>query len=64
MIDVRVVKIKQYNSTYKHVLLVDGEPVCIAKGADKINDCIAYLSGRDVVINDGKIRKKLDELKK
>lgn len=59
--DVRVLKVKQYNSTYKHVLMIDGMPVCITRSGKRASECIQYLSGYNADINDGKIKKILDK---
>lgn len=54
-------RIKQYNSTFKTVISVDGKPICIVSGTGKtVSNIIAYLNGYDVVIADGKIKKILD----
>lgn len=54
-------RIKQYNSTYKTVVCVDGKPVCIVAGVGKtLSNVIAYLNGYDVPIADDKIKKALD----
>ncbi len=54
-------RIKQYNSTFKTVISVDGKPICIVAGVGKtVSNIIAYLNGYDVVIADGKIKKILD----
>jgi len=55
-------KVKQYNSTYKHILVVDGKPVLITKGGNRMAKCIEYLTNKDVDISDGKIKKVLDEI--
>lgn len=59
--DIKIVKVRQYNSTNKHVLMIDGEPVCIAAGSNRINECVQYIYGCDADINDGKIRKILNK---
>jgi hypothetical protein len=57
-------RIKQYNSTYKTVVCVDGEPICIVAGVGKtLSNVIAYLNGYDVPISDGKIKIALDVVK-
>lgn len=54
-------RIKQYNSTYKTIVSVDGKPICIVAGVGKtLSNVIAYLNGYDVDIADGKIKKALD----
>lgn len=54
-------RIKQYNSTYKTVVCVDGKPICIVAGVGKtLSNVIAYLNGYDVSISDGKIKIALD----
>lgn len=57
-------KVKQYNSTYKHILVVDGIPIVITKSANRLSQCIAYLSDKRVEIKDGVVRKKLDSVSK
>lgn len=59
--NIKVEKVKQYNSTYKNVLMVDGTPICIVAGDKKASECIQYLSGYNVNIYDGKIKKILDK---
>lgn len=61
--DVRVVKVKQYNSTTKHVVLVHNQPVAVTRGADTALAINSYLLGYDVKLNDGRILKKLDAIK-
>lgn len=61
--DIKVVKVKQYNSTTKHVVMVRNTPVAITRGADTALAINSYLLGYDVKLNDGKIVKKLDAIK-
>lgn len=57
-------RIKQYNSTYKTVVCVDGKSVCIVAGVGKtLSNVIAYLNGYDTDIADGKVKKILDKCK-
>ncbi len=58
--NIKVEQVKQYNSTYRNVLMIDGVPVCIVTGDKKVSECIQYLSGYNADINDGKIKKILD----
>lgn len=60
--DISVVKVKQYNSTKKNVIMVDGEPICVVAGEKNTADIIAYLNGYNRPINDGKIKKILDNV--
>lgn len=60
---IEVVKLKEYNSTYKRVLIVDYVPVALFKSDNKVSDAISYLQGYDVKISDGKIKKILDEIR-
>lgn len=62
--DIKVEKVKQYNSTYKNVLMVDEKPICIIAGDKKTSECIQYLSGYNADINDGKIKKILNQYRK
>lgn len=57
-------KVKQYNSTYKYILMVDGKPILIAKSQNRLSQCIAYIENKDIDIKDGKIKKILDTIKK
>lgn len=59
--EIKVVKVKQYNSTYKHVIMIDGEPVCLTNSDKMASECIQYLNGYTADINDGKVRKALDK---
>lgn len=59
--NIRTYKVKQYNSTYKHILVIDGELVCAAQGGKQMSKCIQYLSGYNVNISDGRIRKILNK---
>ena len=57
-------RVKQYNSTKKTVVSVDGEPICIVSGTGKtVSNIMAYLNGYDVEISDGKIKQQLDRIK-
>lgn len=62
--DIQTFKVKQYNSTYKHVLVVDGKPVLITQSANRLSKCIAYLLDKRVEIKDGTIKKILDSVSK
>ena len=57
-------RIKQYNSTYKYVLCVNGKPILITKGQNRMSKCIAYITDKSVELKDGKIKKLLDSLLK
>lgn len=59
-IDVK--RVKSYNSTYKHVVMVSDEPICIVDSSKISSDIVSYLNGYDVVISDGRINKMLDKL--
>lgn len=64
MADVSVTtkRVKQYNSTTKTVVMANGEPICIVQGCGKtVSNILAYVSGYDVPIADGKIKKLLDK---
>lgn len=58
---IEIARVKQYNSTYKHIVMVDGVPVCITESGKRASECIQYLNGYNADINDGKIRKILDK---
>lgn len=61
--NISTVKVKQYSSTYKHVLMVEEIPVCIVRGTKTLNDCINYLMNGEPSLKDGRIMKLLDELR-
>ena len=61
--EIKVSRIKQYNSTHKNVIMVDGKPICIVAGQKITSNCVAYLQGYDVEINDGAIKNKLDKMR-
>lgn len=61
--NISTVKAKEYNSTNKHVLMVEGIPVCIVRGNKSLNDCISYLINGEPLLKDGKIMKLLDKVK-
>ena len=57
-------RVKQYNSTSKTVVCIDGKPICIVQGFGKtLSNIISYIQGYDVEIFDGKIKKILDKYK-
>lgn len=56
-------RVKQYNSTYKTVISVDGIPVCITRSNKRASDIMSYLSGYEVEISDGKLKKNLDKIR-
>ena len=61
--NISVVKVKEYNSTNKHIRMVEGIPVCIARGDKSLNDCISYLMNGEPLLKDGRIMKLLDRVK-
>ena len=56
-------KVKEYNSTKKYILMVNGTPVCIVRGNKSLNDCIGYLMNGEPLLKDGRIMRTLDKLK-
>ena len=61
--NISTTKVKQYGSTYKHILMVDSVPVCVVRGSKSLNDCISYLMNDEPILKDGAIMKLLDKLK-
>lgn len=56
-------RVKQYNSTTKTVIMVNGDPVCIVQGCGKtVSNIIAYLNGYDMPISDNAVKKALDKV--
>lgn len=62
--EVKVYKVKQYNSVTKAVVCVDGKPICICGHGGTLSKVESYLQGYPVDIKDGKIKKILDEVMK
>ena len=61
--DISTVKVKQYGSKHKYILLVEGIPVCITRGINSLNDCISYLMIGEPKLKDGRIMKILDKVR-
>lgn len=57
------IKVKEYSSSYKHVLIINDKPICIVRSKKSLNDCISYLMNDEPVLKDGKIMKLLDKVK-
>ena len=62
--EISVVKAKQYSSTYKHILMINGVPAVIVRGNQSLSDCISYFMNGEPELKDGKIMKILDNIKK
>lgn len=60
--EIRTYKVKQYNSTSKTVVFIDGQPICIVKGKKTLSNILAYIQGYEVEIKDGKIKKSIDKV--
>lgn len=57
-------RVKQYNSTTKTVVIIDGEPLCIVQGCGRtVSNILAYLDGYDVEISDGRIKNLLTKVR-
>lgn len=63
-INISTVKVKQFNSSYKYILMVNGNPICIVRGINTLNNCISYLMNGEPALHDGKIMKTLDKARK
>ncbi len=61
--NISTVKVKEYSSKNKHILMVNGNPVCIVRGSKSLNDCISYLMNGEPSLKDGRIQKLLDKVK-
>ena len=62
--EISVVKVKQYSSTYKQILMINGVPAVIVRGNESLSDCIGYFMNGEPELKDGKIMKILDNIKK
>ena len=61
--EITTYRVKQYNSTHKTVIMVDGKPICIVDGCGKtVSNIISYLNGYNVIIGDGRIKRILDDI--
>jgi len=60
--DIKTIKIKEYNAPYKMVLVVNGNPICIAR-PKRMTKLINYLMNGSDIPEDGRIKKILDEIK-
>lgn len=58
---IKTKKVKQYNSTYKYVIMIDEDVVCLCRGQKQCLDCIRYLMNGGPKLKDGKIMKELDK---
>lgn len=57
-------RVKQYNSTTKTVICIDGKPICIVRGCgETLSNIVSYIQGYDAKIFDGKIKKIIDKYK-
>lgn len=56
-----IVKVKEYNSRTKYVLMADGIPVAITKSMKRCQLLYSYVKGYDVEIADNKVKKALDK---
>ena len=60
---VETYRVKQYNSTQKTVIAVDGVPICIvARKGITVSNILAYLQGYDSEINDKAVKRALDKV--
>lgn len=65
MTSIKISKVKQYNSTYKYVITVNGFPVCITESANRAGECVSFLFGNETaLVSDGKLRKILTKYRK
>ena len=62
-INIKVVKVKEYNAPHKNIICIDGKPICIVRGTNTLNNCISYLLNGEPDIKDGKIKKILDSVR-
>ena len=62
-LDIKTMKIKECNSSWKNVLIVEGVPVLIVKGNKALQNCISYLMNGEPKLTDGKIMKILDRVR-
>lgn len=60
-LDIQTFRVKQYSTTWKYVLTVNGVPVVICRGQSSLNDCIAYLMNGTGELKDGKVKKILEK---
>ena len=59
--NIQTYRVKQYNSKPTTIICVDGEPIVSVRGKKEISKIVSYLSGYDVVISDGFVKRALDK---
>lgn len=52
-----------HRGAIRRVPEIDGVPVCITRSNKRASDIVSYLSGYEVEINDGKLKKQLDKIR-
>lgn len=62
--DIKTYRVPQYSSRPVTVIVVNGEPLCTVRGNKSISNIIAKLNGYDIDIHDGRIEKKIREIRK
>lgn len=55
-------KVKKYNSSWQHVVTVDGTPIAVADSNNRANSIVSYLMGVPTELNDGTLKKELDRV--
>ena len=62
--NIKTIKLKQYNSSWKYIIIVNDEPICIVRGNRILSNCINYLMNGEPELSDGKIMKIFKRLRK
>ncbi len=63
-IEISGYRVKQYNSKWKRVVTVNGKPIAIVSSQKQESDIVCYLTGFEVDISDGRLKKELDKVRK
>lgn len=60
--NIKVCRVKQYNSSHKSILMIDGEPVMISQGEARIAEALSYIGGNDYALeHDKSMQRKLSK---
>ena len=56
-------KVPQYSAKSVYVIMVDDKPFCTCRGKETVSKIVSALNGYDVKLDDGRLLKRIKELK-